>query len=336
MDQQGEIIEVTKNLPSNIEELIDFVIVGNEAVKAWKNKIRAIDKASVASEAHKQSLHDGQKMGELVLLAEAKLGELLLNRKNKESIQTTDGTFKGTIGDLPTGIDKRESHYAQEIYRFPNLLHDTVVEAIDKNDIPTRHDVLKKIREKKREVKIEKQKIEIQEGLKDPEGLYDLIVIDPPWFFDGKYDADGRRGTATYPQMKYDEIKQIKLPAKDDCILWLWTTHKDIWEAKNILTHWNFDYKGMIIWDKEKMGIGTWLRFQCEFCLVGIKGKPVWEHKDIRDIIREPRRQHSRKPECFYKMIEDNFIGRKLDYFYGVKREGWDQYGTGENSISKQ
>ena len=135
--------------------------------------------------------------------------------------------------------------------------------------------------------------------------------------------------------MTYEEIKKIELPAKDDCILWLWTTHKDIWMAKTILEHWDFNYKGMIIWDKEKMGIGTWLRFQCEFCLLGIRGKPLWENKGIRDIIREPRTGHSNKPECFYKMIDDNFIGRKLDYFYGKKRKGWEIYGTGENSISK-
>ena len=45
----------------------------------------------------------------------------------------------------------------------------------------------------------------------------------------------------------------------------------DIWEAKKILEYWGFDYKGMVIWNKEKMGIGTWIRFQCEFCLLGIK-----------------------------------------------------------------
>jgi len=329
MAEAEGIIERKDQLPSNIEELIDFVIVGNEAIKAWKNKIRAIDKASIANEAHKQSLHDGQKMGELVLLAEAKLGELLL------TLPDFDSSGRGTMKrkDLPSGVNKKESHYAQEIYRFPNLLHETVAEAIDKNDIPTRHEVLKKIREKKREVKIEIQKQEIQEGLEKPEGLFDIIVVDPPWKFEGKYDADGRRTTAPYPQMSYEEIKNIKLPAKEDCILWLWTTHKDIWEAKKILDFWDFDYKGILIWNKEKMGIGTWLRFQCEFCLLGIKGKPLWECKDVRDIIKEPRTEHSVKPVCFYELIDDKFIGRKLDYFGRTKREGWDIYGAGQGSI---
>ena len=324
-----ELIEHIKQLPANVEELVDFVIVGNEAIKSWKNKVRAIDKVNIANEAYKQSLHDGQCMGELVLLAEAKLGELL---SNQVPLREPGGTFGNT---LPSSINKKESHYAQEIYKHPNIMHQIIAETIDKNDIPTRHDVLKAIKENKREAKIEAQKQEIQQGLEQPDGLFDIIVIDPPWHFDGKYDAEGRRGTATYPQMSYEEIKNIKIPAKDDCILWLWTTHKDMWEAKKILEHWNFDYKGLIVWDKEKMGIGTWLRFQCEFCLLGIRGKPLWENKGLRDIIREPRTTHSRKPDIFYKMVEDNFVGRKLDYFYGGKREGWERYGTGENSISE-
>ena len=76
------------------------------------------------------------------------------------------------------------------------------------------------------------------------------------------------------------------------------------------------------------MGIGYWLRLQCEFCLLGIKGNPIWDLKNIRDIIREPRREHSRKPESFYNMINNNLVGNKLDYFGREKREGWDIYGA--------
>ena len=95
-----ELIEHHSNLPATIEELIDFVIVGNEAVKAWKNKVRAINKVEVASEAHKQSLHDGQQMGKLVLLAEAKLGELLDKRDKDKAYEGLPSTG-GRKPDLP-------------------------------------------------------------------------------------------------------------------------------------------------------------------------------------------------------------------------------------------
>jgi len=331
LNEKINIIEITKNLPSNIEELIDFEIVTSGAIQSFKAKLRACSKSDAAKQFVDITLRDGRRVSRLNIEANARLGELL-EKRGATYIKGDGGSFEGTSA-LPVGVDKKQSHYAQEIYKHPELVETVFNTKL--NDIPTKHDILKAIKENKREAKIQAQKQEIQQGLEQPEGLFDIIVIDPPWHFDGKYDADGRRTTATYPQMSYEEIKNIQLPAKDDCVLWLWTTHKDIWMAKQILEHWDFDYKGMIIWDKEKMGIGTWLRFQCEFCLLGIRGKPLWENKGLRDIIREPRTTHSRKPEIFYKTIEDNFIGRKLDYFYGKKRKGWEYYGTGENSISE-
>ena len=190
-------------------------------------------------------------------------------------------------------------------------------------------DALIKAKIIKREQEIKKQKEAIESGaIELPAGKYDVIVIDPPWQYATEYNPETRRVTSPYPEMSLEEIKNIEIPAKDDCILWLWTTQKFIWEAKEILDHWGFEYKAMLIWDKEKMGIGRWLRLQCEFCLSGIKGKPIWDIKDIRDIIREPSREHSRKPEAFYKMIDENFVGRKLDYFSREKREGWEVFGN--------
>jgi N6-adenosine-specific RNA methylase IME4 len=329
-EENYKLIERNQTLPATIEELIDFVIVGNEAVQSFKAKLRACNKSENAKVARDQALQDGRKVSHLVLEAEARLGELL------EQIPISEiraSSARGTCS-LPIGINKKESHYAQEIYRNPQIVDQIWNDK--KNDIPTRHDVLKAIKHKKREQKIQEQKEEIIKGIEKPDGLYDIIAVDPPWEFDGgekSYDADGRRTTASYPTMSYDEIREIEIPAKDDCILWLWTTHKDIWGAKKILEHWEFEYKGMIVWDKEKMGIGSWLRFQCEFCLLGIKGKPLWENKNIRDILREPRTKHSVKPECFYQMIDENFVGKKIDYFGRKKREGWDIYGAGQNSV---
>jgi N6-adenosine-specific RNA methylase IME4 len=111
--------------------------------------------------------------------------------------------------------------------------------------------------------------------------------------------------------MTHEQLKEIKLPSADDSFLFLWTTHRFIWDAKELLNHWGFEYKAIMVWDKEKMGIGRWLRMQCEFCLVG----------------SEKRTTHSTKPETFYKIIDENCIGRKLDYFARKKREGWDVFG---------
>lgn len=114
-----------------------------------------------------------------------------------------------------------------------------------------------------------------------------------------------------------------------DCVLFLWTTHKFIWDAKELLDHWGFDYRCMLVWNKQKLGTGNLIRMQCEFCLIGLKGKPTFKDvHNIRDLIEEPRREHSRKPEAFYQLVEELCAGRKLDYFSRQQREGWSTYGN--------
>ena len=327
---KNELIKLDKYLPVTADKLINFVIVGNEAIQSFKAKLRACNKSEVAYEAKKQALDDGRKISRLVMDAEDKLGELLENTV-KQGKTKEYGSIGGTIPSLPPGINKKESHYAQEIYRNPEIVEEVFTTKI--NDIPSRYDILKRIKKKKVKEKIDAQKKEIKKGLQEPEGLFDHIVIDPPWNYGGEYDPDNRRVSSQYPEMGFDELKELKLPSNDDCILWLWTTHKFIWDAKELINQWGFEYKCILVWDKEKMGIGRWLRLQTEFCLLCIKGKPLWEKKDIRDIIREPRTQHSVKPESFYDMIDNNFIGRKLDYFGRKSRKGWEIYGSGQRSI---
>ena len=157
-----------------------------------------------------------------------------------------------------------------------------------------------------------------------PEGIFDIIVIDPPWPYGRKYDPDTSRSANPYPEMSIEEITNIKLTSDENCILWLWTTHKFIWDAKNIMDFWGFSYKGILVWNKDKMGMGSWLRMQCEFCLLGVKGKPLWDVTDLRDIKTEKGTDHSSKPDGFYQMIDDKFTSKnKADYFGRKKRKGW-------------
>lgn len=190
----------------------------------------------------------------------------------------------------------------------------------------------KKVASVIRDIKLEEQENQIEklEKEKKIEGIYDIIVIDPPWKYGTKYDDKKRRIASPYPERDLDYLMNIKIPASDNCILFLWTTHKFIHEAFHLLDSWGFKYsESIIVWDKEKMGVGVKIRKQCEFCLIGIKGNPPWRAKDIRDIIREKRTKHSIKPESFYQMIEKNFkkFKRKLDYFARKKRKDWDVYG---------
>jgi len=179
----------------------------------------------------------------------------------------------------------------------------------------------------KRKLDIQAQ-IESIGKLQPIEGLFDVIVVDPPWPYGGEYNEQGHRATSPYPEMQIEELQALKLPAAENCILWLWTTERFICEARELLEIWDFEYRGILVWDKQNMGMGNYLRRQCEFCWLGIKGKPIWRPTALRNIISSPRTAHSEKPEAFYEMIDKNFHGTKLDYFSRKKREGWTCYGA--------
>ena len=183
--------------------------------------------------------------------------------------------------------------------------------------------------------KIEEIKTEIAKGLKAPNGLYDVIAIDPPWEYSERggsssksFDDDGNRGGVDYPTMTVNELKKINIPCKDDSVIYLWTTHAFLRDAFDLLEAWGYTYKATIVWDKVSMGMGRNIRMQVEFCLLATKGKPMLDGSGERDIITEPRRQHSRKPEAFYTKVENMTAGYKLDYFAREQRDGWFTYGA--------
>jgi N6-adenosine-specific RNA methylase IME4/anti-sigma28 factor (negative regulator of flagellin synthesis) len=176
---------------------------------------------------------------------------------------------------------------------------------------------------------IEEQKQAIESGeVKLPEGVFEVIALDPPWNYGREYDPDSSRVANPYPEMTQAQLLELAPPFADDSVCMLWTTHAFLFDAKELLDHWGFTYKATMVWDKGKMGMGHWLRMQCEFCLVGIKGKPKWNNTKWRDIITEARREHSRKPEAFYEMIEDVVTGRRLEFFSREQRKGWATYGN--------
>jgi len=195
------------------------------------------------------------------------------------------------------------------------------IEAIKKGE--------KKISSVYREIKIKEQKKQIEKlkPEKAIQGVFDVIVIDPPWKYNAKYDPDGRRGSDAYPEMSLDELKKMKLPVNKDCVLWLWVTNNFMKDAHELIGCWGFELKTILTWDKEIMGLGAWLRNKTEHCILATKGKPYFNNTKWTTLISEKRTSHSTKPEIFYKMVEEICAGRKLDYFARKKREGWDVYG---------
>jgi len=258
-------------------------------------------------------------------------------------------------GALPQISAKAPIETRKELSKVAAVSHDTIAKvkkiqekapeeikaklATGEVSINAAYKEIKKEEKKEERINIIKEQIkDIESGkVTELKGLYNVISIDPAWNYEGEnknitsYDANGRRVANPYPEMSTREIKDIKLPLLNDSVVFLWTTHKFLPDAFDILKNWNLDYKATLVWNKEKIGMGAWFRMQCEFCLVGIKGKPYWDNTTYRDIINEPRRQHSRKPDAFFDMVDKITLGRKLEYFSREKREGWDVFGNDVN-----
>jgi len=155
-----------------------------------------------------------------------------------------------------------------------------------------------------------------------PTGPFQVVVADPPW----QYDTGS---SLPYPTMSIDEIKAMPVPelADENATLWLWTTNAHLPVAFDVLKAWGFEYKTLLTWVKDRMGTGEWLRGQTEHCLLGARGKPVFLHGSDGTVLEAARREHSRKPEEFYALVERVCPGSRVELFARETRPGWRVYG---------
>lgn len=186
----------------------------------------------------------------------------------------------------------------------------------------------KEEKEEARKEEIAQLKLEIEQTPDPPDGKYDVIVVDPPWQMDGDYDPEHWRGVPAYPTLSIKEITDLEIPSNDNCILFFWVINKRIHDAYHIIDAWGFEIKNMFTWVKDKFGVGPWGRGQTEHFFICVKGKPLVDFSAQSTVIMGIRREHSRKPEEFYQMIDKTCNGRKLDYFSREKRDGWAQFGN--------
>lgn len=282
------------------------------------------------------SLDKQNEIGRFRIEVEAKKGEWLqknypnggdrrtnfrVNKLNSEPMPATkyESTQARTIAHKVTAEPERIERVMAAIEQSGDVITPGKVAAVIKKE--------DKIEVRQAEIQSIKQQIENETAM-PPDGLFDVVVIDPPWAYGREYNPETSRVANPYPEMSITEIAQINLPLKPDAVVFLWTTHAFLKNAFNLLDVWGLQYKATLVWDKELMGMGATIRMQCEFCLIATQGKPIVQGAAERDIIRESRRQHSRKPEAFYSFVERFTVGRKLDYFSREQRLNWVSYGA--------
>jgi N6-adenosine-specific RNA methylase IME4 len=165
------------------------------------------------------------------------------------------------------------------------------------------------------------------------EKRYGCILADPPWRFQPRSRETGmdRAADNHYPTMALDDIKALRVPAADDCVLFLWATVPLLPEAVEVMRAWGFDYKSAVIWDKLRPGTGYWTQNRAEFLLIGTRGNIPAPAVGTQppQIIQASRGKHSEKPANFVELIEQLYpTTPKLEMFARSARPCWDAWGN--------
>jgi N6-adenosine-specific RNA methylase IME4 len=161
-------------------------------------------------------------------------------------------------------------------------------------------------------------------------GVYDVIVIDPPWPMQ-KIDRDERplQTQFDYPRMTEPELAALPIPAADAAHVWVWTTQRFLPMALRLLDAWGLTYVCAFVWHKaggfQPMGLP---QYNCEFALYARRGVPIFvDTKGFPTCFGGDRTGHSEKPDAFYATVRRVTGGRRLDMFNRRAIEGFDGWG---------
>jgi len=164
---------------------------------------------------------------------------------------------------------------------------------------------------------------------------YAVLYADPPWHFNVYNEESGIESAAGnhYSTMSLEEICALPVLslASPDAALFMWTTVPHLRESFDVLVAWGFEYKTNIVWVKDKIGLGYFVRNQHELLLVATRGDMPSPSPANRppSVISASRREHSRKPDEAYALIERMYPDLpKIELFARQARPGWAAWGN--------
>lgn len=171
---------------------------------------------------------------------------------------------------------------------------------------------------------------------------FSTILADPPWQFQnrtGKMAPEHKR-LSRYPTLTLQQIKDIPVEAvvDDTAHLYLWVPNALLNEGLQVMECWGFTYKTNIVWYKirkdggpDRRGVGFYFRNVTEMILFGVRGKnarTLQQGRTQPNIISSQKREHSRKPDEQYEIIESCSWGPYLEMFARGQRDGWHSWGN--------
>jgi N6-adenosine-specific RNA methylase IME4 len=167
-------------------------------------------------------------------------------------------------------------------------------------------------------------------------------MADPPWQFQnrtGKVAPEHKR-LNRYATMTLDDICDLPVSsvANDTAHLYLWVPNALLPDGLRVMEEWGFQYKSNIIWHKirkdggsDGRGVGFYFRNVTEVLLFGVRGKNARTLQPGRsqvNMIQSRKREHSRKPDEQYELIESCSPGPFLELFSRGVRDKWTVWGN--------
>jgi len=176
--------------------------------------------------------------------------------------------------------------------------------------------------------------------LPEVDGGWRTVYADPPWRFvnrTGKVAPEHRR-LDRYDTMTVPEIGSLKVSdvAADHAHLYLWVPNALLPEGLRVMESWGFRYVSNIVWAKRRKdggpdgrGVGFYFRNVTELILFGVRGSMRTLEPGRRQVnmIETRKREHSRKPDEAYDIIESCSPGPYLELFARYPKAGWTVWG---------
>ena len=342
------------NLPDNIEELSRFALVGREKLAAVRAEIRAIDRLRLARDVKEQKLHEAQNIAEIVIDAEKRIGELLkgipkatnnnpggknqyqIGQKCSAALLTTSKQQSKETLDISDDQAKRFMKLAENT----DLIEQAKAEARENGKIVTRDSVLEKAKKAERERRERQregervgnaEKVARLDNPLEAQGLYQTIVVDPPWDWGDEGDVDQfGRARPDYATMPIGEIEKLPIGriADENCHLYLWVTNRSLPKGFRLVEAWGFRYVTCLTWVKPSFGMGNYFRGSTEQVLFAVKGSQPLKRRDCGTHFMAARGcGHSAKPDEFYALVESCSHAPFIDVFGRRERDGWAVWG---------
>jgi N6-adenosine-specific RNA methylase IME4 len=170
---------------------------------------------------------------------------------------------------------------------------------------------------------------------------YKTILADPPWQFanrTGKMAPEHKR-LKRYSTMSLQQIMELPISqlAQPACHLYLWIPNALVLEGLEVMKRWGFNYKTNLVWYKVRKdggpdgrGVGFYFRNVTEMVLFGVRGhmRTLGPGRKQVNLLSSRKREHSRKPDELYEIIEKCSPGPYLELFARHQRPGWEHWGN--------